>query len=105
MLNRSLHSLVTPPFWRRFDDLDWIGWFDVGGPDLHVSNSYLATNKQVFSIMLAAERSWGMDEVVIRNKVSPYLGPDDGFYRAICPVASKYLKTAMKPKRFKAKKR
>lgn len=70
-----------------FDDLDWIGQFDVGGSDLHVSNTYLATTKQVFAVMLAAEDSRGMEEVVIRNTVSLYLGPDDGFprFRGVAP--------------------
>jgi Subtilase family len=71
-------------------DLDWIGRFVWGSSYVDVTNSYLASQRQVFSTLLDAVESSHQDlsQVVITNSVSLYPSINDGFprFRGVAPA-------------------
>lgn len=69
-------------------DLDWIGRFVWGTSYVDVSNTYLASRKQVFSVLLEALEDRELEQVVITNSVSRYPSVDDGFprFRGVAPA-------------------
>lgn len=69
-------------------DFDWIGRFVWGTSYVDVSNTYLASQKQVFSVLLETLEDHALEQVVITNSVSRYPSINDGFprFRGVAPA-------------------
>lgn len=72
----------------NFEDIDWIGRVAIGMPDQTLTNSYMARDNQVFSVMLIDWTGQLLDGVVITNTMSEYPSVDDGFsrFRGVAPA-------------------
>ena len=65
----------------NFHDLDIIGRYSSGSPDQTLTNTYMASDQQVLSMLLVNWTGLPLFDVVITNTVSEYPAIDDGFSR------------------------
>jgi hypothetical protein len=71
-----------------FHDLDVIGRYATGMSDQTLTNTYMASDQQVLSMLLVDWSEMPLNHVVITNTISEYPSVDDGYsrFRGVAPA-------------------